>query len=443
MKRLSTLILFSFISILMLKAQETPQPNSNLLNYNGLEKQLEKSDKDIANPKKNEKSKTWMIRGELMMDIFDVNIKYLRLGMAETEAKLYFGDTKEVKTSQEGASKIEEMSYPKIILIFKDGKLEKWKEINKIYDNPLPEAVKSFDQAVKLEPELKDSKQMKEDKDRLKKLYTTKAIEQYTNADYKACLKSFEAVLNIDNQDNVSGETDTLIYYNAGLVAALAGLHQESIKYYELARKYNYPKADLYANLKKEYFAIGDTAAGVKILDEGFKKFPSDQSVLVELIRYYLQSGKSKEAMDYLKLAQQGDSTNVSFVFAEGTLYDKTEEKDKAIETYKKCIRMDSTFFNAYYNLGVLYYNAAAKMYDAANAIADNKEYEKAKKAADEELALSIPYMEKAHELDPKDINSLQTLKTIYYRLQMMDKFNEVKEKLDSLSNGTQQPAGQ
>ena len=67
----------------------------------------------------------------------------------------------------------------------------------------------------------------------------------------------------------------------------------------------------------------------------------------------------------------------------------------------------------------------------------------KQRNAADEELALSIPYMEKAHELDPKDINSLQTLKTIYYRLQMMDKFNEVKEKLDSLSNGTQQPAGQ
>ena len=226
------------------------------------------------------------------------------------------------------------------------------------------------------------------------------------------------------------------------MVAGLAGLHQESIKYYELARKYNYPKPDLYANLKKEYFTIGDTAAGVKVLDLGFKKFPDNQAILVELIRYYLVAGKSKEAMDYLKLAQKSDSTNVSFVFAEGTLYDKLGEKDKAIATYKKCIEMDSTFFNGYYNLGVLYYNIAAKMYDAANAIADNQKYEIAKKAADEELSKAIPYMEKAHEIDPKDDNTLQTLKTIYYRLKMMDKFNDIKEKIDSLTGGgTQQPA--
>jgi hypothetical protein len=41
--------------------------------------------------------------------------------------------------------------------------------------------------------------------------------------------------------------------------------------------------------------------------------------------------------------------------------------------------------------------------------------------------------MQKAHEIDPKDRPSLETLKTIFYRLKMDDQYNQVVEELKNL----------
>ena len=40
--------------------------------------------------------------------------------------------------------------------------------------------------------------------------------------------------------------------------------------------------------------------------------------------------------------------------------------------------------------------------------------------------------MEKASELNPKDRFILEHLKNLYYRLKMMDKFNEVSDRVGS-----------
>ena len=90
-------------------------------------------------------------------------------------------------------------------------------------------------------------------------------------------------------------------------------------------------------------------------------------------------------------------------------------------------------FFDANFNLGVLYFNKAVKIYEDASKISDNAEYEKIKTEGDDMLQQSVPYMEKAHEIDPKDRASLETLKTIFYRLKMTDKYQEVVDELNAL----------
>ncbi len=45
--------------------------------------------------------------------------------------------------------------------------------------------------------------------------------------------------------------------------------------------------------------------------------------------------------------------------------------------------------------------------------------------------AKALPYMEKAYELKPDDVYSMRSLKELYYRLKMTDKYNAVKAKLD------------
>ena len=147
---------------------------------------------------------------------------------------------------------------------------------------------------------------------------------------------------------------------------------------------------------------------------------------------------EAEAAMEYLKLAQAEDPKNLSYISAEGSLYDKMGEQEKALEIYQKCMDMDSTFFDAYYNTGVIYYNKAYQMYKDAESIRIAKDYGDAVDAADIVLAKALPYMEKAHQINPKDRQTLETLKTLYYRMQMNDKYEAVKAELEALPPETE-----
>ena len=49
------------------------------------------------------------------------------------------------------------------------------------------------------------------------------------------------------------------------------------------------------------------------------------------------------------------------------------------------------------------------------------------------EFRVSLPYWEKAAELQPEDVATLQNLQSVYIRLKMMDKANDIKAKMEAL----------
>ena len=62
-----------------------------------------------------------------------------------------------------------------------------------------------------------------------------------------------------------------------------------------------------------------------------------------------------------------------------------------------------------------------------------SSEFEKQKKEADGYLAKAVPHLEKALELQPTDLNTLNALRQIYTRLSMPDKKKAIQEKLNAL----------
>jgi hypothetical protein len=53
-------------------------------------------------------------------------------------------------------------------------------------------------------------------------------------------------------------------------------------------------------------------------------------------------------------------------------------------------------------------------------------EYDAAKAKADEMLRTALPFLEKAHDLMPDDLNTSVSLKQIYMRLGMTDKWHDI-----------------
>jgi tetratricopeptide (TPR) repeat protein len=367
----------------------------------------------------------------VLIDIFNVNNDVLRKGMDQLNAKLFYKEPKEVQTSQEGADKIEVFVYDRVNLKFRNGALENWTETIKIHPDPLKEARKAVDEAIKINTDGKANDDIIKTIISLKIAFEAAAVLAYEDKDYKASHENFLDVLDLNKVPLMNNQIDTIDIYYAGRAAYENKDYKESNRLFEEAAANKYDDPFLYVFRKQSYFASGDTASGVKVINEGFNKYPNNQSIMIELINYYLVSNQSGEALRLLGVAKAADPQNVSYTFAEGTLYDKMGNFDEAEKAYKTCIEMKPDFFDATYNLGVLYFNKAVKIYEEASKISDNTEFEKLQKQGDEKSA--IPYMEKAHEIDPAERSSLETLKTIFYRLKMDDKYQEVVKLLNAM----------
>ncbi len=311
--------------------------------------------------------------------------------------------------------------------------------IKKLAENPLDVALESFKKAIELDTKGNGGNSVKISLTLLVSDFTDLAVKAFNDNNYELALNCFESILEIENLPIMKeGETtavDTVIIFNAGLAAYNAEKYDDAIKYYKEAAKYEYNGARTYELIASSYFSKQDTVGALSVLQEGFNKYPESSSIMVQMINIYLNSNKVDDAMKYLELAIKQDPENASFYFAQGSLFDKLSETEKAITSYEKAIELKDDYFDAYYNLGAIYYNKGVKQLDVANAVPTNKpdKYEEEKAKADVEFEKAIPYMEKASEVNPEDTFSLESLKTLYYRLKMMDKFDEVNKKLEDL----------
>ncbi|MFC2116756.1 tetratricopeptide repeat protein [Bacteroidota bacterium] len=429
MKRIITAVIL-LIGISSAYAQEVTTP---ALNYNGLEKKLNKNDAAILDEKAKIKPGTWFDRGELLQDIHDVNTEFIRIGMTATEAKLLMKDANEIKTVEKDGKMTELHLYDRITLMFENETLVDWEETKVIHENPLPEALKAYNEALRLDDKGKLDKKVKENLVRLKSQAEGDAIRHFTHDEYMKAVEKFELMIETSKADVFEGFIDSVVIYYAALAARNADNHELSAEYFEKAIDINYGGSDTYYLLKNEYIALKDSTKALDALERGLVSYPDSTLIIFELVNYHLISGNSDEGMKYLEMAEKLASDNPSIYFAKGTLFEKLGRKEDALSAYKQALEVDPEFFNAWFNIGALYFNNAVEMYEKANALEDLAEYNKAKGEADEELKQSLEPLEKAHEINSTDKSCLETLSTIYYRLQMLEEMEAVKAKLENL----------
>ena len=70
---------------------------------------------------------------------------------------------------------------------------------------------------------------------------------------------------------------------------------------------------------------------------------------------------------------------------------------------------------------------------DAASKIKDLKKYTAQKNKATEEYKKSLPFLEKARQIDGNHEQNLRFLRSVYYKLSMNDKYTEVNEALKAI----------
>lgn len=309
----------------------------------------------------------------------------------------------------------------------------------KLSPDPLTIAFDSYLKALQLDDKDRFSKSVKIKLTLLIGDLTNQAVAAFNEENYEKALRSFEQIMAIEQTPvykvDDPNAIDTVIIFNAGLAAYNAQKYDKAIEYYKQAAKYKYNGAKTYSLISSSYMQKQDTVNALQVLQDGLKVYSENGTLLVEVINIYLNANKVNDAMKYLEIAIAQDPKNSSYYFAQGTLFDKLLKIDEATNSYLKAIEYKEDYFDAYYNLGALYYNKGVKQVDVANAVPSNQpeKYEEEKNKADLEFKKAIPYMEKAHEINPTDKFTMESLKTLYYRLKMLDKHAEIVEKMKSL----------
>lgn len=253
-------------------------------------------------------------------------------------------------------------------------------------------------------------------------------VDKYKAKDYPGALQMFETSIKIKKE--LFNLTDTLAMYNAGLAADKANNKPVAIKYFGELAEFGYGGPRTYLLLTSLHFEMKDTTKALEDLNKGRNKYPEDKDLITKQLNLYLITGRSQEAFAQIDAAIAKDSSNSTLYFNKGVLADQLKKPSEAETAYKKAIEIKPDYFDALYNLGAMYFNNGAEMANKANDIPTNKikEYEAAKLKFEAKFKEALPYLEKAFEINPKDGATLQSLKTLYVRLNDTKKLEVVNK---------------
>ena len=177
----------------------------------------------------------------------------------------------------------------------------------------------------------------------------------------------------------------------------------------------------------------GDTLAAIKYYEDGIEAYPEDNAYLyIQLINHYLGNKELEKAAKYIGPALEKDSLNASLwsVYAQAN---EGKNEAEVIAGYSRAIELDSTLFDPYYSLGIMYFNHGVDANKEAMSIPLNEQeaYDAVLKKRDDYFNQALPYFEKANEIDQTNGELLTALKEIYYRFNMKEKLEVITKLIE------------
>lgn len=219
--------------------------------------------------------------------------------------------------------------------------------------------------------------------------------------------------------------------YYAAIFAIQAEMHQEAIALLNEMKTGDFEAVSVNQFLYQEYVALKDTAKFVEQLQYATARFPQEPWFLQNLINHYIFSGQEKVAIDYLEQAIAREPNVAQYHLIKGNLNENQKNYDAAIADFDKALALDPKMADAEAGKGRVYYNQAVKLNEDAAYIQDNKEYKKALDAMQEMFKKSLPFFEKAHQIDPANRDYMITLRQLYGRFGMDKEREAINEELN------------
>ena len=268
--------------------------------------------------------------------------------------------------------------------------------------------------------------------------YNVAAYDYYQQKQYELALKNFTSAINIQQSSSMN-QVDINTIYAAALSAKNAELYSSAIEWSSKLVEMSPDSTIYHITLIKAYEGAGDLEGQLNVINNARLALPQSQDIIFEEVNYYISTGDNESLLKSLDEAVQKDSTNSMLYFVLGSTYASLGDMDKAVSTYETSILLDPNLVDAHNNLAAIYLDEANIFIEKKNNLpidASQKKYNNLSIKIKALRLKALPHLEQVLILQPKDEIIIQTLKQIYYQLEMDQESLAMKRYLDAIKNG-------
>jgi tetratricopeptide (TPR) repeat protein len=196
-------------------------------------------------------------------------------------------------------------------------------------------------------------------------------------------------------------------------------------------------KAEIVKNVALIYKSNGEDEKAVAALKDARAENPDDLNLLLVEADLQLKLGNREAFKILIEEATTKDPNNAELQYNLGVIAAESGDTDGAKTYYKKATDLDPTYINAYINMAALILGGEQDIVKEMNALGnskkDNLRYDELRDSRQGIYKDAMPYLMKALEIKPNNIDAAKTLMNIYSFLGETAKYKELKAKVDAL----------
>jgi tetratricopeptide (TPR) repeat protein len=300
---------------------------------------------------------------------------------------------------------------------------------------PLQKAVESYNKALELDgPNGEYGKQVPSRMQNLYGLAFNAGVKNYNDKDYDKAIASYKLASQINPKDTTS------VLYGAYAMSAKQDFAGAKAAYNQLlgmdVYKAKPAPVGVYTQLLQIARQEKNDAEAQKVVQQALAAYPNNKTFLIEDLNLSMSGGNGAGALDKINKAIAADPNNANLYAVRAGVYDAQKKTDLAQADYKKSLELDPNNFESQFNLGIYNFNQAANLYTKASKM-DLKTYQVKGKPLEAQgkkyFESSVPYFEKALELQPNDPGTISALQKVYFRLGRNADSEKMAARLQSL----------
>ncbi len=195
-------------------------------------------------------------------------------------------------------------------------------------------------------------------------------------------------------------------------------------------------KATISKNIVMNYLAMEDPKGALEAVRKAREQYPNDYNLLIDEANIYYSLGDNVKFKEKLEEAVKINPTDPTLFYNIGVLTLEQKKPEESIKFFQKAIDLKPDYADAYNNIGAAILEKNIAIVEEMNKNLNNfKKYDELRAKQLQVYKESLPYYEKAHELNKSNVSTMQTLMGIYENLEMDVKYKALKSLYDKTKN--------